>query len=82
MGLKFLYAGENLYCLAGSITPMVLLELLSFLREQPEAGKNLSTTLVPSSQRRMAAKTISASLPAGTIPYSLLSSQKKPAMAG
>lgn len=67
-------------------TPMVHLELLSFLREQPafarpEAGKYLSTTLVPPIQRRMAAKTIRAPLPPGILLYSLLSS-KKPAMEG
>lgn len=61
---------------------MACLELLSFLREQPalarpEAGKYLSTTLVLSTERRMAAQTISAPLPPATLPYSLLSSEKK-----
>lgn len=66
---------------------MVPVELLPFLREQPafarpEAAKYLSTTLVPATQRRMAAKTIRAPFPPDVLTHSLSTLESKPAMAG
>lgn len=65
---------------------MVPLQLLYFLREQPvfarpEAAKYSPTTLVPSVQRRMAAKTIRAPFPPGVLTHSLLILENTAAMA-